>query len=329
MILTICIPTYNRANYLNVCLQNLLPQVDKYKEDIEVIVIDNNSTDETNLIVNKYLNDYSFLKYHINESNIGYTGNQIMAYTLPNGFYTAFLSDDDVYLDTLIINLLTILYLKKYSFIALNYYSFKKNISEIFKTDFAPVNNVEFKRSYDILNYPSVGHWSGFIINTNLAKETLSKVLILKTTEEFEKNRGIIGEMIHRALALTNEPSFFFGSRLLAVNVPEIVDYDVFNHLYIDDYKFYLQLYEEKYINESDLDYRKILILTKLKKSILTQSFKYTKNELLEIKDKLDIFFKKEKVYINKIRPLFYIINIFPVRQIIKITYSIYKKFKF
>ena len=88
MILTICIPTYNRANYLNVCLQNLLPQVDKYKEDIEVIVIDNNSTDETNLIVNKYLNDYSFLKYHINESNIGYTGNQIMAYTLPNGFYT-------------------------------------------------------------------------------------------------------------------------------------------------------------------------------------------------------------------------------------------------
>ena len=329
MILSICIPTYNRANYLNYCLKNLLPHVFNFKDEVEIIIIDNNSTDDTFSILNKYLIEYPFIKYHKNDYNKGYTGNQILAYTLPKGFYTAFLSDDDVYLDTLIFKLLPILYLKKYSFVALNYFSFKKNINEVFQTNFAPINNVEFKRAYDILNYPSVGHWSGFIINTELAKNTLSNVLNLKTLDDFEKNRGLIGETIHRALANSKEPSFFFGQRLLAVNVPDVVDYDVFNHLYIDDYKFYLQLYEGKYINESDLNYRKKLIFSKINKSILTQCFKYSKNELIEIKVSLDSLFNDDKFYINNIRPLFLIVNIYPIRILLKIVYTIYMKFKF
>jgi glycosyltransferase involved in cell wall biosynthesis len=328
MILSICIPTYNRAKYLNNCLKNLLPQVLNFKDEVEIIIIDNNSTDETNSIVKIYTKEYPYIKYQKNDFNLGYTGNQILAYTLPMGFYTAFLSDDDVYLDTLIYRLLPILYLKKYSFVALNYFSFKKNIYEIFQTNFAPTNNVEFKRAYDILNYPSVGHWSGFIINTELAKMTLSDVRKLKTPEEFEKNRGLIGEIIHRALSKSIEPSFFFGQRLLAVNVPEVVDYDVFNHLYIDDYKFYMQLYEGKYINESDLIYRKKLIFSKINKSILTQSFKYSKNELLDIIISLDSLFGDDRYYVNNIRPFFQIVNYQPIRFFLKFIYLIYKKFK-
>ena len=115
----------------------------------------------------------------------------------------------------------------------------------------------------------------------------------------------------------------------MAVNVPDVVDYDVFNHLYIDDYKFYLQLYEGKYINESDLNYRKKLIFSKINKSILTQCFKYSKNELIEIKVSLDSLFNDDKFYINNIRPLFLIVNIYPIRILLKIVYTIYMKFKF
>lgn len=329
MILTICIPTYNRANYLKICLNNLLPQVVNHLDQIEIIVIDNASTDDTNIIVNNFKKVYPFLKYHKNLYNLGYTGNQIKSYTLPIGFYTAFLSDDDVYVNPLIDNLLPILNLKKYSFIALNYYSFKDNIYKIYKTNFAPIDNIEFDRAYDILNYPSVGHWSGFIVNSEIAKNTLNSIINIKTLTEFEKNRGIIGEIIHRALSITKQPSFFYGQRLLAVNVPQFVDYDVFNHLYINDYKFYLELYKQNYILESDLHYRKNLILIALKKSILTQSFKYTKEELINIRNEFDLIFINEIRYFNKIRPYFNIVNNYPVRIFIKIVYKIYKKIKY
>ena len=329
MILTICIPTFNRSKYLSVCLNNLLPQIVPYKNDIEIIVIDNNSTDNTITVVNKFKFEYPFLKFHKNHTNLGYTGNQINSYTLSNGYYTAFLSDDDVYLDSILQNLLPILNLKKYIFIALNYYGFKNNFNEIISTNFAPITTLEFKRAYDILNYPSVGHWSGFIINSELAKKTLNNVINLKSIEEFEKNRGIIGEIIHRALANTKEPSLFFGPRLLAVNIPENVDYDVFNHLYIDDYKFYLQLYKEKYINDADLDYRKQLILSKLKKSILTQSFKYSNKNLHQIKHSLDILFSNDLIYTKKIRPYFFLTSFYPVKYFMKLSYNIYKKFNF
>jgi glycosyltransferase involved in cell wall biosynthesis len=327
MILSICIPTYNRDKFLKVCLENLLPQATKYKEVVEIIVIDNDSKDNTYSVVNNFIKHYPFLKYHRNIKNIGYTGNQIKAYTLPMGIYTAFLSDDDVYLNTLLDKLLNILYLKKYDFVALNYYGFKDNFNVVYSSNFAPQNNVEFERGYDILNYNSVGHWSGFIIITELAKTTLNTVLKLKSLEEFEKNRGIISEMIHRALSKTNKPSFFFGERLLAVNIPKSVDYDVFHHLYIDDYKFYLQLYYEHIINESDLLYRRQLILSKLKTSIITRLFQYNNLEVKNIIYELDNLFKDDSFYYKKIRPYFFIINFYPIKQIIKFIYFIFKKF--
>jgi glycosyltransferase involved in cell wall biosynthesis len=327
MILSICIPTYNRAQYLDKCLSYLLPQVNRFNNDVEVIVIDNFSTDETELIVKKYVEYYGFLKYYKNSENLGYTGNQIKCYTLPLGYYTAFLSDDDIYLNSLLDDLLPFLYLKKYSFVALNYYSFIDNVNVSLNSNFAPIKNVIFERAYDILNYPSVGHWSGFIINSELSKITLENVLKLKSLCEFERNRGLIGELVHRALAKTNDPSFFFGKQLLAVSVPANVDYDVFYHLYIDDYKFYLNLFYENYISTTDLDYRRNLILTKLKFSLITQSFKYSNDELDEIKYELDLLFNNYSSYKFGIRPLFRIVKLYPIKVVVKMIYFLYKKY--
>ncbi len=327
MILSICIPTYNRAQYLDKCLSYLLPQVKRFKNDVEVMVIDNFSIDGTELIVKKHIECFPFLKYYKNSENLGYTGNQIKCYTLPVGYYTAFLSDDDIYLNSLLDELLPILYLKKYSFLALNYYSFIDNVNVIRNSNFAPIKNVVFERAYDILNYPSVGHWSGFVINSELSKATLEIVLKLKPICEFERNRGLIGELVHRALAKTDDPSFFFGKQLLAVSVPANVDYDVFYHLYIDDYKFYLNLFNEKYINITDLKYRRILILTKLKFSLLTQCFKYSNVELDKIKNELDLLFKNYTSYKYGIRPLFWFVKLYPIKIVVKMIYFLYKKY--
>jgi hypothetical protein len=46
-LLSICIPTYNRSQFLSVMLQALLPQVRDCENEVEVWVLDNGSTDET------------------------------------------------------------------------------------------------------------------------------------------------------------------------------------------------------------------------------------------------------------------------------------------
>jgi hypothetical protein len=46
-LLSICIPTYNRSQFLKVMLQALLPQVKDCGRDVEVWVLDNGSTDDT------------------------------------------------------------------------------------------------------------------------------------------------------------------------------------------------------------------------------------------------------------------------------------------
>ncbi len=329
MLLSICIPTFNRSDFLDKCLNTLLPQITQFGKQIEVIVIDNASVDDTKSVVGKYLRIYSFLAYHRNDSNIGYTGNQFKCYELSNGYYTAFLSDDDLYTENLISKLYPILLTKNYSFIALNYYSFLDEHTKKFKSNFAPEQNVEFKRAYDILNYPSVGHWSGLIINSQLAKETLIKIKKLKSFNEFEKNRGIIGELIHRALPFENRPSFFLGERLLAVKVPLEMDYDIINHIYIDVYKFYYRLFKENYITQQDLNYRKNLILSELSKTLIIECYKYSNSDLNLFKSEFDEMFSTELKYKLTTRPLFGIIKLSLFKFLIKYIYGFYKKLKY
>jgi abequosyltransferase len=50
-ILTIAIPTYNRDFILSKALDNLLPQLSIYEDDIELIISDNASTDNTQEVI--------------------------------------------------------------------------------------------------------------------------------------------------------------------------------------------------------------------------------------------------------------------------------------
>jgi glycosyltransferase involved in cell wall biosynthesis len=52
--LSIIIPTYNRSNYLEQSLKSIFDQDFK---DFEIIVVDNNSTDSTMDVIDKFSND--------------------------------------------------------------------------------------------------------------------------------------------------------------------------------------------------------------------------------------------------------------------------------
>lgn len=75
-LLSICVPTYNRAKFLRVMLEALLPQAARLGGVVEVIVSDNASTDDTQSVV-RAAEGLGPLRYLRNKSNLGPLANII------------------------------------------------------------------------------------------------------------------------------------------------------------------------------------------------------------------------------------------------------------
>lgn len=67
-LLTIAIPTYNRAEKLEVLLEQLTADTAYDPTRVEIVVSDNASTDHTAQVVARFAD----IRYHRNETNIGY-----------------------------------------------------------------------------------------------------------------------------------------------------------------------------------------------------------------------------------------------------------------
>lgn len=86
---TIGIPTYNRAEFLRESLASALGQT---FDDLEIIVSDNASTDETEEVVRQA---GSRVRYHRNPTNLGAAANWAKLVELARGRYFSWLQDDD------------------------------------------------------------------------------------------------------------------------------------------------------------------------------------------------------------------------------------------
>ena len=92
-LITIVIPTYNRADYLREAIDSVLSQT---YQDFELLICDNASTDNTPVLIKNY-ND-SRIKYYRHQTNIGMQQNWRFALSYPNTPFIALLSDDDLLL---------------------------------------------------------------------------------------------------------------------------------------------------------------------------------------------------------------------------------------
>ncbi|MDQ0216406.1 glycosyltransferase involved in cell wall biosynthesis [Oikeobacillus pervagus] len=93
-LVSVLIPTFNRAHYFRLALESVLKQT--YK-NIEIIVTDNSTNDETENLIQSYLQTYPSIKYYRNPENIGPVLNFIKAYELSSGDYVNLLMDDDLF----------------------------------------------------------------------------------------------------------------------------------------------------------------------------------------------------------------------------------------
>ena len=91
--ITVIIPAYNSEKFIAQTLDSLVNQT---MQDIEVIVVDDGSTDSTCDIITKYHIDFPYIKY-IYQENSGVSAARNKAIPLATGEYVVFLDADDVY----------------------------------------------------------------------------------------------------------------------------------------------------------------------------------------------------------------------------------------
>lgn len=95
-LLSICIPTYNRADYLKATLENITSD-QAFCSEIEVVISDNASTDHTRQVAEKFVAEFNNIHYYCNEKNI-LDGNFIIALNRGNGRYRKLSNDTLHYL---------------------------------------------------------------------------------------------------------------------------------------------------------------------------------------------------------------------------------------
>lgn len=121
MLISIIIPVYSAIDYIERCIQSLICQS---LENVEVILIDDNSPDESTTIVKRlinnsnYKNSFKFLK---NDSNLGAAATRNIGIKTAQGDYIIFIDSDDYVSENYIQELKQLIYRSNADIIVFDY----------------------------------------------------------------------------------------------------------------------------------------------------------------------------------------------------------------
>jgi glycosyltransferase involved in cell wall biosynthesis len=109
--LTICIPTRNRSKLLTRCLELIIPTLIQNKDVISLLIIDNNSIDETQEVVANWIeaNSQFDVTYIRKTSNSGALDSILLGLNSASTTYFMFIGDDDTLIPDGIARLIEIL----------------------------------------------------------------------------------------------------------------------------------------------------------------------------------------------------------------------------
>lgn len=93
--LSICIPTYNRAEYLRNCLHSIALGDPQSVFNFEICISNNNSSDDTESVV-WGAQESLRIKYHKNPSNLGVARNFLNVVSMAEGEFVWLIGDDDL-----------------------------------------------------------------------------------------------------------------------------------------------------------------------------------------------------------------------------------------
>src|SRR5580698_4616689 len=133
-LLTIAIPTYNRASYLRKLLSVLFDQLVS-EPRVELLISDNASPDETPVLVEEYQRRGLRIRSIRNETNIGADANFLQCFEQARGKYLWVFSDDDIIVPGGIAKILPLLARENYALAYVSPYEFRGDFSAEIKAD--------------------------------------------------------------------------------------------------------------------------------------------------------------------------------------------------
>lgn len=247
-ILSICIPTWNRAKFLNDSLTKISYQLlDIEKKDIEFIVSDNASNDDTPQIVKKHLDQGEPIIYNRNTENIGAARNFIKCIQLSTGKYVWLLGDDDFLKEGALKLLIDTLKKQEYGLIHLYVRDIKTEMPTIYnnKEDFL------YKVSYWIT------FMSGNIFNRDIIKN-------INNPEQYIPSH-LLQVPYYLEAACSYEKNVIIGFDLILYPAADSNNNGGYNFFEVF-VKYYLEIWKEKLTKFNMID-----IYKNIKKNIYTQ----------------------------------------------------------
>jgi len=341
--ISIIIPTYNSEKFIFECISNIYNQID---EKIELIIINDCSTDKTEKICNKFVRKNSYIKLINLKKNSGVSIARNLGIKKSKGKYLIFLDSDDLLINSTLLKInkliekscdKDILFFPSYDPInkVIDNNSLKKKI-----------NNKNFFKNISNFNNFRLTCWNfvynkKFITKHNIQFSNIrifeEQIFLTKVLTKIKKFKIFKTNLYKRRIIEINSLGAKIGYEVVVAcikNLHELINYYKINYNLNEDHK---KFFESRFAYLMNEMFNNMLILkdNEIKNMINLISNKYKfKNKKIYTKTKLNLLFKNKKnlteilklkknVEVNKI---FKILNKIANQSVIVYCAGIYSK---
>ncbi len=325
---SVIIPTYNRAKFISSAVRSIIDQ--KYS-NIEIVIVDDGSNDNTQAVVHSLKEKYSNIIYCHNERTKGPSGARNTGIIKSSGDYVSFLDSDDTWLDGHLTNGLEIL--NEYPEIDVlfgNYsivdFDTRKHLHNFFdqKKILHTLKSVQLSSGIKVIRdnlFKALIQDNFFSFGTSIIRKSSINGILIDESITFAEDRDFVIQLFKKAnatFAFREDPVFIaykHDSNLYMSKEPNKAFQIIEAHLYL--FIKYLRIYN---LTNNEKRILRKLIATKLSNlsylygknkefqnalSFMLKSFKYdfTFRQLINIM-KVIIILMIPNVYISKMRSL-------------------------
>lgn len=218
-LLTIAIPTYNRAIYLEQLLHSLIRQLSDYQDKVELLVVDNASSDNTSEIVNTFAQQHR-LRYIKNDTNIGPDNNFIKCFSEAKGKYVLLFGDDDLFLEGSLAYLVNVLSSGDYGLVHLKVLSFNNE---------APITDMSIRETGGGFKIDNISEFMSLVhINTTfISANVVNKAFFQLPIQDVFLRSNLVQMAWTFNAALSAKSNYFIGDQIIAGRLFNSSGYDL------------------------------------------------------------------------------------------------------
>ena len=295
--ITVIVPTYNTAPYLHKCINSILGQT--YKE-LEIICIDDGSTDQSGLILDEAAKKDSRIKVvHTKNNDVSAARN--IGLSMASGNYIGFVDSDDYIHKDMYRVLMELMIDNDVDIASCGYYfDDGKNIERALNQQRVPLEPLDIKKSlYYIYKRDEFKGVAGYLWTRLFKKEVIKDkkgTLLIQFDENLDVGEDIVflAEVFKSAkrTIYTDSALYYHLKREKSISYDD--DRQIKKLSWILAYEKIIEIYKEMEIPENTLE-------------IIIRMYVYRCGKLLEIADNFNDNEKKEmlKCKIRKFLPLY------------------------